>query len=186
MWTRNAALLASVLFCGSLQAQDLSQPFRPLDEYLGLTQVQIAAIEANNNRFFRLTSDRLARRGLLISLATVELTRSPIDAVVVGQNYAEAETICRDLRAARVRLREDNLAILTEAQKMKMRVLEEAVKVIGIASMAERRNLADFGGVTPPSQLGISLGISDPLSIEGACNSSLNGFLTGRFLGIRP
>lgn len=178
-----AVLSTSVPLCAQ---RELVDPFRALHEFLGLTSAQVASIDTNNVRYQRAANEKLARRFTLMAEIARETARTPLDPVAIGLRYAEAETICRDLRAAKVQLRADNFAVLNEAQASRLRVLEEAAKLLPIASLAESRNLADFGGLSGGFQSFASLligglpTISDPLDPEAACNVSVS---TRSFLG---
>ena len=70
----------------------------------------------------------------------VETARQPLDPVALGLRYAEVETIRRVIAERSAKLVPDNVAVLTEVQKMKLKALEEAMRLAETAG-AQARSL---------------------------------------------
>lgn len=130
-------------------AQIFSGP-RPtaLIQYLTLTPAQLNALDANNANLQRVVSEKVNRQAQLMREISIENNKTPLDPMALGLRYAEVETICRDIRDAENRARQDNIAVLTEPQRVRLRALEEAVRLVPVAQQAESMRLADFGAIT--------------------------------------
>jgi hypothetical protein len=150
---RKLPVLSSlVLLVGiSVQAQIVipgpnpQPPFQQVKAYLGLTDAQVTQIVLNLNEYGRLVSQRQQRMFQVQTEIQQETAKSPLDAAALGVRYAEIETICRNVKDEAVAVQNRNLGLLTEPQKVKLKVLEDAFKLFPIISEAQ-----NSGVLTPP------------------------------------
>src|SRR5947207_9553497 len=70
--------------------------------------------------------------------------------MAVGTLYTGIESACRDLRDKAATSQKQNLSILTAAQKAKLNVLNDAMKLIPTISQAQLENLLE-SRVSPPN-----------------------------------
>lgn len=148
------------------QMQPPRQMLPQVREYLQLTNAQVLGIALNNDDYNRTIQERLQRvRQVQIEIAA-ETAKDPVDPAALGVRYAEIELICRDLRDLANTLQKQNLALLTDEQRTKLRTLEEALKLLPVLTEAQMSNL--LGNWTSP-----------PNVMNGS-----SGFVTGSFLGV--
>lgn len=109
-------------------------------EYLALTETQFSRIQQQNNDFSRWSFTQSQRMFEVQREIGVETARQPLDPVALGLRYAEVETIRRVIAERSAKLVPDNVAVLTEVQKMKLKALEEAMRLAETAG-AQARSL---------------------------------------------
>ncbi|QOY85163.1 hypothetical protein [Paludibaculum fermentans] len=135
------------LFClflalAPLQAQSWSVGIPDsLITYLALTSSQAGQLAQNNNAYSELVSRKNSRIYEVQSEIATETAKDPIDPSALGVRYMEIELICRDIKKAGDDLRKNNTALLTEAQKVKLAALEEAMKLAPVYTAAQNANL---------------------------------------------
>ena len=130
----------------SAWSQAPPQPFSPLQQYLGLTDAQAAAIRQNNNDYntFSFAQQRLIQNAQYeISIQTA---KDQLDPLAIGTLYAGIESACRDLRDKSVGAQQQNIAILTDAQKVKLNLLSDAMKLAPTIFEAQSWNLLGSPG----------------------------------------
>lgn len=80
-----------------------------------------------------------------------ETAKSPLDPAALGIRYAEIETICRNVRDEGVSVQTRNLTLLTDAQKVKLKALDDAYKLLPVINEAQNAGLlsppAPYAGV---------------------------------------
>jgi hypothetical protein len=146
-----------ILSCISAQAQVIipgpnpQPPFQQVKGYLGLTDAQVSQIVLNLNDYGRLVSQRQQRIYQVQSEIQQETAKSPLDPAALGIRYAEIETICRNVKDEAIAAQNRNLTLLTDAQKAKLKVLEDAAKLFPIISEASNAGL-----LTAPGPYGVS------------------------------
>ncbi len=140
------------------------QAFPQLKQYLTLTDAQISAIVQNNADYnaFSLQQQRQIQNAQL--QISVETARDPLDPMAIGTLYAGIESACRELKdkaASALRL---NVGILTDAQRVKLAALNDAMKLAPVISEAQFGNLLAPANSPPLSftsfQVGIIAGIT--------------------------
>ncbi|MGJ5813148.1 hypothetical protein [Paludibaculum fermentans] len=135
------------LFClflalAPLQAQSWSVGIPDsLITYLALTSRQADQLVRNNNAYSELVSRKNSRIYEVQNEISTETAKDPIDPSALGVRYMEIELICRDIKQAGDDLRKNNTALLTDAQKLKMTALEEAMKLAPVYTAAQNANL---------------------------------------------
>jgi hypothetical protein len=122
------------LFLMSLSVSAQTFPFAPplspeLIQYLGLNDSQTTAIRQANNSYLQFTMQKSLRSSQVRSEIAVETGRPTLDPMAIGLRYLELEAIQREIAAEELRTRTTIQAILTDAQKTKVKVLEDAVKL---------------------------------------------------------
>lgn len=185
------------LGCISSQAQIIIRdpypqlPFQQVKDYLGLTDAQVSQIVLNLNDYGRLVAQRQQRMFQVQSEIQVETARSPLDPAALGIRYAEIESICRNVRDESIAARDRNLGVLTDAQKAKLKALDDAYKLFPIINEAQNAGLlappgpyAGFGQQTwfNPSAF------SSPVSLSGCQQPTITGSVirNGDFSGLIP
>jgi len=151
-----------LLFAGAGYAQmpgpnPLPGPFFPvgLREYLGLNNQQVQAIQQANAEFNSYVVGKQIRAAQVQRELAEEIAREPLDPMALGLRQAELETIRRQIRDRQGRTRETAAATLTDAQKLKLKALDDARKLQPVIAAAECENLlapAASGNIIPASR----------------------------------
>jgi hypothetical protein len=115
--------------------------YRQMREYLQLTNAQFDAILRNNNEFNQWASGKQRRMAQVRDEIAVETAREVLVAGALGIRYAEVEGIRRHIADRRKELYTLNHAVLTDAQKVKFKALEEALKLDPVITGARAANL---------------------------------------------
>ncbi len=174
-------LLFFVLFAGSASAQTIPVPYSPLAavrEFLQLTDSQAQTILANNDEYDRFSNEKQGRIRQVQSEIAEETAKSPLDPNALGIRYAEIETICREMKDRAKEYRTRNLDILNDAQKAKVKVLEDAMKLAPVISQAQLANLAGDITSAPYAFIGSSFAIGGgPGGILGGPSGCYSPFL---------
>lgn len=140
-----------------------------LREFLELSDGQLEKIQQQNDTFARFTRVRTQRIVAVQNELEVEKTRSPLDPVSLGIRTAEIESIRRDIAERNAKLIADNLGVLTEGQRTKVKVLEDVVRMLSTANQAQALKLApddcaNLSRIAATSGIGLSLGLCSPLT----------------------
>ena len=112
-----------------------------LRDYLALTVPQAIKISEQNNEFVRWSSARSLRMAEVQSEIAIETAREPLDPAALGVRYAEVEAIRREITERNTKLIAANVAVLTPAQVVKLKALEEAMKLVVTSSQAQSLKL---------------------------------------------
>lgn len=129
------ALLA-LLTCVAGSAQTGYAPSRIFD-YLGLTTTQIAAINRLNTDYSRYSMEKQRRMAQVQRELAAETARPQLDPMALGLRYVELETIRRELNDRLQKTRADISASLADAQKVKLKILEDAARLRPLISEAQ-------------------------------------------------
>jgi len=139
--------LAALVLCPWLavsQTTPLPPPQQPLSQvkqFLGLTDAQVTAILQNNNELSRFSFEQQRQIQNAQIQISVETAKDQIDPMALGTLYAGIESACRDLRDKAANSQKQNVSVLTDAQKVKLNMLNDAIKVAPIISEAQSWNL---------------------------------------------
>ncbi len=136
-------LLLVLIVAASVWAQGpiVLRPFPflvQIREYLVLTEAQFDRIQQQNSDYFRWSLGQSQRMSEVQREISVETARQPLDPVALGLRYAEVETIRRVIAERGAKLIPDNIAVLTDLQKMKLKALEEAMRLAETAGSEAR------------------------------------------------
>jgi hypothetical protein len=105
-------------------------PLSPeLIQYLGLNDNQATAIRQANNSFQQFTAQKSIRSAQVQREIADETSRPALDPMALGLRYLELEGIRREIATEERRARTTVQAILTGAQKTKVKALEDAMKL---------------------------------------------------------
>ena len=165
-------------------------PFQQVRAYLGLTDAQVSQIVLNLNDYGRLVAQRQQRMFQVQSEIQVETARSPLDPAALGIRYAEIESICRNVRDESIAAQDRNLGVLTDAQKAKLKALDDAYKLLPTINEAQNAGL-----LAPPGPYAAfgphwfnTTGFLSPVLLSGCQQPAVPGlvFRNGDFSGLIP
>jgi len=122
------------------------QPDQQLKAFLALTDVQQNQILLNLKDYSDLISQRQQRVYQVQSEIRDETAKSPLNPAALGIRYAEIETICRNVRDEGVAVQNRNIALLTEAQKAKLKILDDALKLQPVIAEAQNAGVLAASG----------------------------------------
>ena len=108
-----------------------------LREYLALTEAQMGKISEQNSAFWRWSQGRSQRMYEVQFEIGIETAREPLDPGALGVRYAEVEAIRREIAERNTKLVAENGAVLTSAQALKLKALEEALKLVSTGYEAQ-------------------------------------------------
>ncbi|MCZ2078622.1 MAG: hypothetical protein LC130_26960 [Bryobacterales bacterium] len=136
-----ATLLA---LCASAWAQP--NPFYgvlypQLQEFLQLTDSQLNAILEANRQYSEWAFEKQRRIADVQREIAEETAKSPLDPMALGVRYAEVETICREVKDRGTELEKASVTVLTDAQKTKLKTLEDALKLFPAITQAQSARL---------------------------------------------
>jgi hypothetical protein len=159
------------------------QPLPELQQFLGLTDTQMTAILQNNSDYGKFTFQQQQQIQQAQFQIAIETAKAQLDPLAIGTLYAQIETTCRSLRDKAAAVQQQNIAVLTDAQKAKLTVLSDAIKLSPTISEAESANLLGVAGspqflFNTGSFSGVVLGgVTGGLQIGGVsgCGSSFAG-----------
>ncbi len=116
-------------------------PFQQVKAYLGLTDAQLTQIVTNLNEYGRLVSQRQQRMFQVQTEIYQETAKSPLDPAALGIRYAEIETICRNVKDEAAAVQTRNLTLLTDAQKVRLKALDDALKLLPVINEAQNAGI---------------------------------------------
>jgi hypothetical protein len=163
------------------------QALSQVRQYLGLTDDQVSAILRNNsdyNTFSFQQQDQIRQAQSQIAVETAKDTPDPL---AIGSQYANIETICRGLRAKAATSQQQNVSVLTDAQKVKLNALNDAMKLIPTISEAQSGNLLASANSPPFAFSAFASSVATGLigfpAIAGCSVNSVPAGIVGGFLG---
>src|SRR6266699_3203041 len=125
------------------------QPLSQVRQFLGLTDDQVNSILKNNNDYNTFSFQQQRQIQNAQSQIAVEIAKDQIDPMAVGTLYAGIESACRELRDRAATSQKQNISVLTDAQKAKLNVLKDAMKLAPTISEAQFGNLLGSAGSPP-------------------------------------
>lgn len=126
--------------------------FFQIKEYLQLTDAQYLDMLRSNDELNRRLSESSRRLYTLQQEIAAEGEKEAPDPMEIGSRYVEITRVCRELRAEYDGQVARNVGTLTEAQKIKLRALEEIARQFAVVSEAQGFRL--MGDVPAPPQPG--------------------------------
>jgi hypothetical protein len=142
--------------------------------YFGLTTTQLTQITQNLDDYLRLTSQRQQRIFQVQSEIQEETAKSPLNPMALGIRYAEIEAICRNVKDEAAAAQKRNLALLTDAQAVKLKALEDALKLAPIFNEAQQAGL-----LAPPGPYKYGQGLIFGLGVIGSFLPGYSATLSG-------
>ncbi len=155
------SVLISLLFCVALLGQSITPilfptpaPYQDLKQYLGLTESQYQGLLSNQSSYQTLVFSKQRRVAQVYAEISEETAREKLDAMALGVRYLELEVNCREMTEAYAKLRTQNLTLLNDAQKLKLKSLEDALKLSNAIGQAQQVNLLPGNVAFPLSTIG--------------------------------
>jgi hypothetical protein len=173
-------LYLCLFVAGSLWGQGGTSPIlRPFPQFLGeirtylaLTDEQVAKMQRQIDDYSRWAALRQRRMSEVQLEIAVETAKTPLDPAALGVRYAEVEAIRREIAERGDALVPANVAVLTEAQKVKLK----ALKLLPEDCSGARFGLGVSGGfIFDP--VGSGAGVSIP--VFGGTTGCSAAFLLG-------
>ena len=160
-------------------------------QFLGLTDSQVTTILQNNNDYNAFSFQQQRQIQNAQSQIAVETAKDSLDPMAIGTLYAGIESACRDLRDKAATSMKQNLSILTDAQKAKLTLLNDAIKLAPIISQAESGDLLGSTGSPPLFFITESLPVTTrfiPNLVSGVsgCGVTISGLGFGGILSPVP
>jgi hypothetical protein len=133
--------LAPVAWAQTTTFPQPQQPLSQVQQFLGLTDNQVKTILQNNSDYntFSFQQQRLIQNAQ--AQIAIETAKDQVDPMALGTLYAGIESACRDLRNKASASQMQNISILTDTQKAKLNVLNDAMKLAPTISEAQSANL---------------------------------------------
>ena len=142
--------LPIILVCAASASAQLMptfyQPLGPVKEFLQLSDSQVQSILSNNNEYSQWSLGKQSRIQQVQTEIAQETAKPNLDSMAIGVRYTEVELICRDIRQQIPVYQKKNTDVLTDSQKAKLKVLDDAVKLAPIIAEAQNANLMVGGG----------------------------------------
>lgn len=147
-----------------LPALASAQPFPPvravpsfpspeLAAFLQLTPDQVERMKRNEADLAVFALAKVRRQIELQAEIAAETARTPLDPSALGMRYAELETNCREVNEERRRAQERHRGVLTDPQKVRLKTLEDALKLMSLATESAAAGLIEGVQSTVPSQI---------------------------------
>jgi len=121
----------------------LPSPFFELKQFLELTDGQYGQIIQNLEEYRRTLTSYERRVDELRRDIAVETAREHPSSTELGTRYVEVEINCRLMTEEGAKLRAGNQALLTAAQKTKLQVLLDAIKLMPLVGQAQEVSLVE-------------------------------------------
>jgi hypothetical protein len=141
-----------------------------VQQFLSLTDDQVRAILQNNSDYDTFSFQQQQQIQQARFQIAMETAKDQLDPMALGIMYAGIETSCRGLRDKLAATQRQNFSVLTDAQKVKLNMLNDAIKLAPTISEAQSANLLGSSG-------------SIPFSFTTVGNSIIGGFSGGFPLG---
>ena len=173
---RFVLILCAALLPVCAQTLPVITPMTPglgpeLVSYLQLTPQQVTDMGKIQADWAAFQSSRYQRMSQVQIEISQETQKSPLDPMALGLRYAEVESIRRELAKENGAVGERMRGLLTDAQKNKVKTLEEAMKLLPVISQAQCAQLLQSASVTTPwnDTAGFLLGVpTSIISVTGA------------------
>ena len=178
-------LIVVALFAASAWAQPnpwFYQPLGQVQQFLQLTDSQLQTVLMNNDAYNQFAMAKQSRISQVQTEIATETAKDTLDPMALGVRYAEIETICRDMKDQATSYQKRNTDILTDPQKAKLQVLQDAMKLAPVISDAQSGNLIGTFNYAPPfftSASGSTTSGSAIGGIIGGANGCYSPFLFG-------
>jgi hypothetical protein len=173
-----------VLFTAPAWAQSnpwFYQPLGQLKDFLQLSDSQLQTILSNNDAYNRFASAKQSRISQVQREIASETAKDILDPMALGVRYAEIEATCRGMKDQAIAYQKKNVDVLTDPQKAKLQLLQDAMKLAPVISDAQSGNLMGTFTYAPgfyTSTSGSATSASLISSIIGAASGCYLPFLT--------
>jgi len=168
--------LTSILLLTALllPAQELWRVPDSLIRFLELTPAQVSWMASLQEHLATFTEEKNARASAVNREIRAETARPDPDVTALGLRYRELEAIRREIGAERLKTGESSRALLTDAQKVRLKLLDDALKNYRTACDAASAGLVN----EPPVEGFAAFLLPAPVLIGGpgfgttGCNAS--------------
>jgi hypothetical protein len=130
----------------------IRRPLSLVQDFLGLTNAQVDAILQNNDAYARYVAEKQTRISQVRGEIADWTAATTLDPMELGMRYVEIEYQCRQMKTEGENSQKRNLAVLTDAQKAKLKSLDDALKLMPVVYEAQSANI--FGTPTTPQYAG--------------------------------
>ena len=134
-------LVLSPWFTLSAWSQTTAPQPLSLHEFLGLTNDQSRAIINNNYDYDTFSFGQQQQIQQVQWQIGVEIAKDSPDPLAIGNLYISIEATCRSVRDKAVSFQQQNISLVTDAQKVKLNVLNDATRLVPTISQAQLENL---------------------------------------------
>ena len=110
----------------------------------------MTAILKNNNDYNTFAFQQQQQISHAQSQIAAETAKAQLDPMAIGILYAGIESACRELPDKAASSRNQNISVLTDAQKLRLNMLNYAMKLIPTISEAQSGNLLGSSNGSPP------------------------------------
>jgi hypothetical protein len=152
------------------------QPLSQLQQFLSLTDDQVKAILQNNSDYSTFTFQQQQQIQQAQFQIALETAKPQLDPMTIGMLYVGIETSCRSLRDKAATTQQQNVSVLTDSQKAKLNMLNDAIKLSPTIFEAESANLLGSPGASP---FFFSTGFFSNFIISGFTSGSVLGGVSG-------
>jgi hypothetical protein len=143
------------------------QPLAQVKDFLQLSDAQLQTILTNNGDYNQFAMTKQTRISQLQSEIAAETAKDTLDPMALGVRYVEIETTCREMKDQAVAYQQKNTGVLTDPQKAKLQVLQDAVKLAPVISDAQSGNLIGASTYAPLFFTSTSVGTTSGSVIGG-------------------
>jgi hypothetical protein len=134
-------LIAASAWSQTVPSPWFYQPLGQVQQFLQLTDAQLQTILTNNGDYNQFARTKQTRISQLQSEIATETAKDTLDPMALGIRYAEIETVCREMKDQALTYQQKNASVLTDPQKAKLQVLQDAMKLAPVISDAQSGNL---------------------------------------------
>jgi hypothetical protein len=128
--------------------------FEPvMREYLSLTEAQLQDIRRNNDSYRQALNESIRRLSELNRQVVIETLKPGPDPETLGLGYQQIEMLCRQRETPASDAYQQNLRVLTEAQRELLRRLDNASSLDRVASAADAAFLTEGSALTIPGRI---------------------------------
>ncbi len=119
----------------------LFQPLGQVKQFLQLSDSQVQTILTNNDNYNRTSAEKQNRIRQVQAEIADETGKSQLDPNAIGIRYVEIENLCRQMTEQAATSQQQNLSVLNDAQKSKLTILSDALKLAPVIAEAQSGNI---------------------------------------------
>ncbi|HYP08863.1 MAG TPA: hypothetical protein VER03_21710 [Bryobacteraceae bacterium] len=178
-------LLGVLAACAASTAMAQTNPVLPPEftvslgqrvrEYFQLTEAQVKSIADNKRKHIEWTVEKQMRVAQVQREIFEETHKQTVDPLALGQRYAEIESICREMRSRSTELNTANANVLTPAQKVKLKALEDALALLPTIAETQFADLLAAPSYTTNIAPQFPIGLSDAFSRTDGTHLGITG-----------
>ncbi len=140
--------------------------YAPVRDHLQLSQAQITRIQKNGSEYYEWEKGKRQRAQQVYEEIGIESAREVLTPGALGVRWAELETIRRQVAERRKALHQANQSVLTDAQRLKFKGIEDAVKLDPVIASARFASLMPQGPSSCGPQDSLFELLRDPSTIS--------------------